>query len=794
MPILMRARYLLFLIMLSCFSLAIGQSDAEIVLTGSVIDKDTKEPLEYATISIHDRQTDDILKGTATNSIGKFSLSILPGTYRLKVQFLSFETFVIESTFFNDHLNLGIIELAGTSHLEEIEINAEQSLVETKFNKRIYNASRDIANIGGHAIDVLNNTPTVRVTDEGVIVVRGGPSTLLIDGKPQFELVDLSDVLKALPANSIDRVEIITRSAKYTADGGGGAVINIITKKRIGLGTNGSIELHTGLPDNHGFSTFFNEDTDKMNLYSTISFNHQDREKYTNIRQPLLSFDQNRVDKRQKNSLLFNLGSDFYLGEKNVLSASFLINSYDKNYRSHLNEPDFVRNVNESDNGSRIEVSLANTTNFDAEGHELALSLSYVNSDSDSDAEINEDQGPIDLFQKALKNQTLDNFLAKVDYVKPLGEKSNLELGYQGTFRFYNNDFNVSQFDQSLNDFITINNLDNQVGYDEFVQGFYGVYNGSFDKFSLSLGLRSETSAITLKQEGINDVKKNYTDIFPSLALGYTFNESSNLSINYARSIDRPSAAQINPFISYTDERFQTVGNQELNPFYTDYLELLYDQNFSKLNLATSFFMNFASDQFLSVIENTNQFTSDGQEIFRRTTINSGDKNIVGLDLDLTYRFSKNFRLNTYISPYYLEVKNTLDPAYANSNITWYASARASVTLNNGFRIRADHIYQSPIPNGLSELRTVNFSNLVISKDFLKKKATLTFRINDVFSSKKFSYRSLEASTLTFRDVRFENQYLLTFSYRINQYRRNSKNRSSDINKDDLEDKQDKKL
>ena len=787
-------RYLLFLLLFNSVSLAISQAETEIVLTGSVADKETKEALEYATVSLHHAVTDSIINGGATNAQGRFRLTIAPGTYTLKVQFLSFKTFVLKSKSFQDHLNLGRIELIPDNSLQEVELTIDKSLMESKFNKRIYNASRDPANIGGNALDVLNNTPTVRVSDEGDIIVRGGSSTLLIDGKPQFELAELSDILNALPANSIDRVEIITRSAKYSADGGGGSVINIITKKRIGIGTNGSIEIHGGIPDNHGFSSFFNEDTDKMNLYSTISFNHGDREKYTNIRQPLLSFDQRRIDKRQKNSLLFNLGSDFYLGDNNVLAASFLINAHDKNNRSQLDEPDFIRNVDESDNGSRIELNVGNTTKFDDKGHELAVNLNYVSSDSDSDSEINEDQGISSIFQKALKDQTLDNFTARVDYTVPLSENSSLELGYQGTFRFYNNDFNVSQFDPTLNDFVTVNNLDAQVGYDEFVQGFYGVFNGSYNQFSMALGLRSETSAITLEQLGINDVKKNYTDLFPSVTLGYAFNDSSNLTLNYARSIDRPSAAQINPFISYTDERFQTVGNQNLNPYYTDYFELLFDQSFKKLNLATSLFINSASDQFLTVIENTGLVTDDGQEIFRRTTVNSGDKNIVGVDLDLTYRFSKNFRLNTYISPYYLEVKNTIDPAYENSNVTWYASARATWSINNGLRLRADHIYQSPINTGLTVLRTINTSNIAVSKDLFKKRATLSFRINDLFSSKEFSYQSLEASTITRRDARFQNQYLLSFTYRLNQFKRNSKNRSGDINKDDLEDNQDKKL
>ena len=775
-------------------TIAFSQSDATITLSGKVIDGETEQPLEYATISIHHSINDTIINGTSTNKQGRFQCAIPKGTYTLKVSFLSFKTHQLTAKLFNDDLNLGVIALQPNDLLNEVEILAETKLVETKFNKRIYNSSRDIANVGGNAIDVLNNAPTVRVNDEGAIIVRGGSATLLINGKPQFGLADNTDILKALPSTSIDRVEIITRSAKYSAEGSGGAVINIITKKRQGLGTNGSFEVHGGIPDNHGFSTFINEDADKMNLYATISFNHQDRDQYVDILQPDFSFDQRRLDKQQKNSVLFNIGSDFYLGDKNTLAASFLVNGFNKNYRSNLDEADFVRNARESDDGSRIEVTLGNTTKFDTNGHELAINFTYNNTDADSNTEITENQAANLIFQKSVKDQKLDNLSAQVDYKLPFNEHSNLELGYQGTFRFYTNDFNVSEFDSNINDFITVNGLDNTVGYDELVHGFYGIFNSSFKKFSWSLGLRTESSSIRLQQEGEPEITKDYTDLFPSLTLAYEINDHSYVSLNYSRSIDRPTAAQINPFISFNDERFQTVGNQDLNPFYTNYLEILYDHSFKKLSLASSFFLNFASDQFLSVIENTGQQTSDGQDIFRRTTINSGNNNILGVDLDLTYNFSKNFRLNAYVSPYYQKISNALDPAYNNENITWYANGTATVMLNNGFRLRADHTYQSPIKNGLTELRTIHFSNLSISQDFFKEKATLAFRINDIFSSKKFKYESFEANTLTFRDVRYQNQYLLTFTYRFNRKQRSAKDRSSDIDKDDLEDKQDKKL
>ena len=786
--------FIAFLLFSNFYFFGQNTSSNQIIISGKVIDAETNEPLEYATITIQ-AKNDSIIAGTSTNKNGRFKLQTVTGKYTLKIQFLSFKTYKL-SKVFADNFSLGVVNLIPDNTLNEVEIIAEKKLLETKFNKKIYNASADIANIGGNAIDVLNNTPSVRVDDEGAILIRGGSVTVLVDGKPQFGLDNNTDILKAIPSSSIDKVEIITRSAKYSAEGGGGAILNIITKKRQSKGLNGSVEAHTGIPDNHGISTFVNEDTNNMNLYSTISINNRDRKKYTNINQPLLNFDEHRVDNQKRNSFLFNLGSDFYLNDKNTLSTSFLINTTTKNFRSLLNEPDFIRDVDDYDEGSRIEAMVGYKTNFNEEGHSLSIDFKYENTDSENNTNINE--APTigsTIFQKSEKNQELNNFLAQIDYSLPFTKDQNLELGYKGTFRFYDNDFNVSQFDTNINDFITIGGFDDLINYDEKVNAFYALYNATHNKLSYSLGLRAEISDVIIGQQNSNfEVTKNYTDFFPSATLGYEINDDSYISLNYSRSIDRPSVAQINPFIAFTDERFQTVGNQNLNPFYTNYLEILYDKSFKKLTLTSSFFLNFASDQFLSIIENTGEQTLDGQDIFRRIPINSGDKNSIGIDLDLTYRFSKNFRLNTYVSPYRQKITNAIDPAYNNSNTTWYITGAAYLSFNNGLKINARHIYQSPIINGLTELRTIHYSNITLSKSLFKKKATLAFKITDVFSSKKFSYESFEANTLTLRDVRFENQYQLTFTYRFNQKRRNSKDRSRDINKDDLEDKQDKKL
>tara|TARA_R110002051_G_scaffold303746_1_gene372811 strand:- start:284 stop:757 length:474 start_codon:yes stop_codon:yes gene_type:complete len=154
----------------------------------------------------------------------------------------------------------------------------------------------------------------------------------------------------------------------------------------------------------------------------------------------------------------------------------------------------------------------------------------------------------------------------------------------------------------------------------------------------------------------------------------------------------------------------------------------------------------------------------------------------------------KGLRLNGYVSPYRQEITNAINPAYNNKSTVWYAEASALVTINNGLKVMLSNTYQSQMKFNLTKLGAINFSNVIISKNLFKNNASLTFKVVDLFNSRKFVYESTEANTETYRTAFYENQYSLSFTYRFKQTRRSNKDRSNDINKNELEDKQDKKL
>lgn len=779
------------LLLFTLFNAALIFGQSQVKITGKIIDAETKTPLEYATVSFQ-KENDTIIKGTTSNKKGLFNISITSGTYNVKVSFISFKTYSIDAKELLKTQSLGSIALQPDNTLDEVEVTAEKKLTEVKFNKVIYNASSDAANAGGTGIDVLNNTPSVRLEDEKVIV-RGGNATVLIDGKPQFSLTNTLDVLKSIPSNTVDKVEIITRDATYSASTGG-AIINIITKKRLGKGFNGSIEAHTGLPDNHGISTFLNLDKDKVNLYSTISYNYSDNYKDADYAQPTLGLTSNNRTDRITNGILFNLGSDFYVGKKDVITASFLTNLKSKNHFTNNIADAFTRSSFDNGDDTRLEGNLGYKHNFNKKGHKVSADFKYETLTSENLDNITERQTSNTIFQKSAKNQNLDSWLARIDYTLPVSKKAVIKFGYNGTSRVYDNTFKVEELNNSTNIFEVINTLDNTIKYDEKIHAFYTQYKGSIKSVTYSLGLRTEITDVGIKDQ-LNNINKpkNYTHLFPSITVGYPFGKSSYLSFSYIKSIERPSILEIAPFLGFTDQRFQGQGNLNLNPFLENDAQILFDTRFNKFNFTAVAYGSYNKNHFLRVYEDTGDITSNGNAIFRYTTINSGTKTIFGLDANLTYRPSKNALFNLNISPSQHKITDAINPSYNNTNNIMYATGTMMLTSNNGFKLGIQQFYQSPIKNGLREQSALQFTNITLSKSFLKKKAVIAFRAKDIFATKKAETISYESNTKTFRNVFYENQYLLSFTYRFNQKRKSSKDRSNEIKEDKLDSDIDKK-
>ena len=233
-------------------SFVMGQKNLNsILVSGKIIETQTNLPLEYATITFFSRVENKVKGGGITDPDGNFSIPIPQGTYDVSVEYFSFENITKLNVNFNQDTNLGTLKMnSDLQALDAVDIIAEKTTVEIKLDKKIYNVGRDLTVRGGSVSDVLDNVPSVSVDIEGNVALRGnGNVRILINGKPSG-LVGLNstDALRQLPADAIEKVEIITSpSARYDAEGTAG-ILNIILRRSKILGLNGASHHKFRLP------------------------------------------------------------------------------------------------------------------------------------------------------------------------------------------------------------------------------------------------------------------------------------------------------------------------------------------------------------------------------------------------------------------------------------------------------------------------------------------------------------------------------------------------------------------
>lgn len=806
---------LLFVLIFSLFSFILVSQNTEDIYTvsGVINDAETHLPLQYITVTLQEINSKEIT-AEITNKEGGFLIEIPKGKYYFISESISFKPFIIQTLNIDQDIDLGSIELnQNFERLEEVEIIAKNNLVDYKYDKKIYNASKDIANAGGNAITVLENTPSVLIDEDGNISLRGSQVKVLVNGLTYGGQQSNADVLSLIPANSISKVEIISNSAKYDAEGGGG-ILNIILKRGTNEGYNGTIEAHGGSPDNDGISTFINYKTEKINIFSTASFNHLVKIKDIEIDQVFLnnsgkptgSFDEERFDNLQRNNLLINIGSEFYLDNKNTFTTSLLYTNSNKNYNSDLIINDYkpidklfnssLREVEENTDEEFIEAFVNYVANFNDKGHQLSVNLNYNKGTSNNlTAIFNEETFPGSGLtdQKYSKIEGLDNYYLKLDYSLPLKNNALLEVGHKTNIRIYENDFILSKLNTKSGVYESNTDFSNHILYDENIYSFYVNFSKEYEKISYALGLRTEISNTEISDKSSNDeLINNYTDLFPYALISYTFENNSFFSFSYSRSLERPTISQLNPFNSFTDERFIRMGNPYLTPSYSNLFLVEYNHDFESLSLNTGIYYSRSTDKISNILEETGFQTDDGFNIYRVLPINNGNASYTGFELSLTYNPNKKIRLLGFFGPYYTELTETTNNEYDFNDFTWFGKFSALYRFNETFRFQINGYYHPRTKTAISELKTIKYINLSISKELFDRKSTLTFKINDVLHSKEYVYNSQEANALSNRVAIYDTQYLLSFTYRFNKSsKRSSHNRTKDLDKNIFEIKED---
>jgi outer membrane receptor for ferrienterochelin and colicins len=793
-------RILSFILFVSFFSYSQRPDLKKVTISGQVTDQLSSQPLEYATIVFQSTRRPDMVTGGITDGSGNFSIEIIAGTYDVRVEFISFKTVEFKGRNFQQDTNLGVIALSEESTmLEGVELRAERTSVELKLDKKVYNVGQDLMVKGGTVSDVLDNIPSVSVDTEGNVSLRGNENVrILIDGRPSgLAAINIAEALKLLPADSIEKVEVITNpSARYDAEGGGG-ILNIILKKGKNQGVNGVVIANTGIPDNHGVSVNLNYKTEKFNLFTTTGYNYRNNPgrglmdaEYFNPDGTTRNFiDERRKTDRYNEGFNSNFGFEWYLDDSttwtNAISMSRGVGDSEEdvnffNYDANRNFQ-FLRNRFSDENNKRknLEYSSNLLKKFKREGHQLFIDVSFSQNSRSSDSEIIDQilNSTIDPRIETTENyQKSNRQSAQLDYVLPFGKGFQFETGYKGDFLKSISDFNVESDDFGGNPF-----FNNIFEYNEFVNAFYSQLGWKKNKFSYLAGLRWEDSNIDVNFLSTDEFnKKRYNNFFPSAFIAYEISDESSISLSYSRRISRPRGRFLNPFNGIASNINIFQGNPDLDPAMTDAFDLGYLKRWKKLTLNTSMYYRVTNDVFQFVRRESGAVIDDIPVIIA-SPFNLATAYDFGFEFTLNYSPFKWWRLNGNFNFFRNETQGdfsyvsiisgeTITQNFDNVAYSWFARINSKVTLPGKIDWQTNATYNAPQTNAQGRSLGIFAMNLAFSKDVLKDKGTIAFNVSDVFNSRKRIFETELPNVNSYNEMQWRvRSATLSFTYRFNR-------------------------
>ena len=782
------------------------------LITGKVVDATSSKALEYVSFRLFKQNESKVIAGIFSDNTGKITIENVPtGNFYAICTFSGYETDTINDISISASLkvfNLGTIKLTpNTTNLKEFEVVGNLDVLKAGIDKKIYNVGEDLSVKGGTANDILTRLPSVELDQEGRISLRGeGTVTILIDGRPSsLSGGNGKTLLDALPAGSIERIEIVTNpSAKYDPDGNSG-IINIVLKKNKLKGFNGAVSTNLGSGNIRNGNVAetnlsLSYRNGAVNVYGIYSYRYLDgfRNNYSNINQlnadgSRFILDQDRTGSDLNAGHTFRTGADFNLKDRQTLGISatgsigvrdrtgdlwnsvydtlsnrtalWQRTSYDPSQQQNL---DFNVNYRYDLKKDRGNFVFDATQSIGKEGIQGYYQENYF--EPDSIPSIGENS-----LKQQLDNKERNNITTVQADLTLLFPKisARVETGVKAILRDQQVDTYSETFDYLLNDFAQDTLANFLYQYKERVFSAYGVFGQQLGKFKYQGGLRLEQAyqLPNLVSEGININNPPYFNIFPSVHVRYEIVPKSEFSISYSKRITRPSSADMNPFTNYSDPFNLRIGNPYLKPEYTDSYDLGFIHDRKKFSITSSVYYRNSK----GVISRVKEYYEDNTSAV--TFMNIAETHSLGSDIILSIKPNSWFRTSlswngNYI--WYLTNQESLPNRQGyfhnfkvNSSIEFWkktASVQVSVTYN-GKRVTVQGIAQRQGP-----------TDIAFEKRLANGKWSIGTRVSDVFNVQGFYFkvdRPTVEQTSTFKWL--TRRYYLSVSYKFGKLELNTK-------------------
>lgn len=779
---------------------------------GKVIDSITNKPIEAASVQLIQNKYDSILKkrkdvvvsGMLTTKRGEFSLENLPimATYKLVITAIGFQPIQQKAAFIINMAgarpggdmsgmmnavdkDLGNFKLQpDAKQLDDVTVVADRPLLTMSIDRKIFNVEKNLASVGGTAVDVMKNVPSLSVDIDGNVSLRNATPQIFVDGRPT------TMTLEQIPADAIATVEIITNpSAKFDASGGGAGILNIVLKKNRKAGYNGGLRANIDSRARPGFGGDLNIKQQKINFFAatqmgyrkSISTSTTDRTDFLNNAEAHLRQESNPIGRGFFG--FGRMGVDYFIDNRNTLSVagSIMGGNFRNNDLFDINRDTIYSNFTVKDYGNRTTNSLSQFRNYGSTisfkhnfakaNRELTADVNYNYSKNNNDNQIgtqyyfpNSDPKTPLINQSSLGGGRTKFFTAQTDYVNPITATMKIEMGARVAIRDFSS-FNENFLkDPTSGTNIPLTQLNNSYQFTDRVLAGYTTLSHQIKKFSYQLGLRIESSKYdgTLINTGQQFSNKFPFSLFPSAFATYKLTEKQDLQVNYSRKINRPNFFQLIPFIDFTDSLNLSKGNPNLVPEFTNLLELSYQNQLAKGHslLSTIYFKNtndlIARYQFPE--KNPNSPAKPDSVLFT-SYANASQSYTGGLELTARNKIASWWDLTSNLNLFSVTLKaGNLPGGSDNSQLSWFFKMNNSFKLSKNYSIQLSGDYQAKtlvqpgggggggrgmmfgggnLPSAQGFIKPFYGVDLAIRKDFLKNNAaSLTLQMSDVFRTR----------------------------------------------------------
>jgi hypothetical protein len=739
-------------------------------LYGKIIDAKTKKPVEYASVVLLWFNKDSLIAGGLAKENGEFSLDQLPpyGGYRLRISFIGYKNFEQKVYIVPPNKieqDLGDIKLEQDEKmLKEVEVVGQKATFEMGVDRKIYNVDKDLSAKGGTALDAVKNIPTISVDADGNATLRESAVKIYVDGKPS------TLTLQQIPADQIDRIEVISNpSVKFEASSTGG-ILNVVMKKNTKPGYNGMLMGNAGTGDRYGGMANLNIKENPFNFSMMYTYNQgiNNNNGYTNrtdlFHDTVLDYYNQKNITHQTNAFNFGrLSVDYNINNRNTITAAGNFVKGQFNSSDVQNYEYLLGNKTQISNGYRINDSKSGFVNYTGQlmykktyprvGKELTIDGNYNYSESVTNWQFNSyDKDAVGselpfspTLQKNSGGGNNNQYILQVDYANPYNDKSKIEMGLRSYYKNSLSFNNTSDYNYISDSYEKDTILSNRYVIDDMVNAaYFNFISKTFWDIGYQAGLRYEQ---TYYRGTLSDKNKSFeydygtslntlqNSLFPAIYLTKKIKTKHEIQFNLSRKIERPNFFQAMPFVMFSDKKNYRIGNPALKPEFINIAEMNYNNIFDKGNWLVSVYGRYSEQP----ITNAAYPSAIDSTILVNTFVNGKNSMRYGMENTLRYTFFKKLTTTANVDVFYVYLTSGVInnmPSTVTQGWSYKGKITLSYSLPWQMTLQVNGTYEAPkvIING----RTLNmyFMDISLNK-MISTKWVFNLVLSDVFNTKR---------------------------------------------------------